>query len=104
MVVELLQSSPIAEDSQQQVCVLALLLWDQRPNIRAILTLLQDRREKAPEMLHANVLSGGKVRSNSNGVRTLAELTVCGRGPAAAFHPGSSAVEEEAKHFVLYSL
>lgn len=95
MLVALLHISLSAEEARQQLSVLALWLWVQRPNIFSLLTLLHDGLEQAPERLQATGLLGGKERRDSNACGNAAELTVCRRDAAAAFSPGSSAVGAE---------
>ena len=48
-----LQISQCAKETHKQLSVMALRLWVQRPNIRALLPLLQHGLEQVPERLLA---------------------------------------------------
>lgn len=95
MVLVMLRSSLFAEEAQHQLSFLTLQMWEQMTNIHALLTVLQDSQERTLDKLHAVSLLGVNSRSESNVGGIIVDPTVSRRGPAAVFHPSSSAVRAE---------
>lgn len=100
MLVASLQTTYSAKFGQHHFSLLSLQLWDQKPNIHAVLTLLQGSQERAPDNLHTVGLLGGKGKNDSNAGGTADELAVW-RRPAPPFCPNHYDVEQHPEFHTL---